>query len=119
MVEGPPAEATRPATSVEFDDDEVRVVVHGQMGATWGQSFRWQDIERVCFTDEGLYSSDRISVELKGGMKPVVVLTEALGGNKFFGALMERGYFPEAVWRRAVGETGGATYCWPPRQSGG
>jgi hypothetical protein len=89
--------------SVEFDEDEVRVVAHGQMDASWNQSFRWKDIERVCFTDEGLYSSDRISVELKGGPKPVIILTEVFGGNEFFGAVTERGYFPEEVWRKAMG----------------
>jgi hypothetical protein len=102
---------------VEFDEDEVRVRALGQMDATWNQSFRWEDIERVCFTDEGLYSSDRISVELKSNLKTVVILTEALGGTEFFGALTERGYFPQEVWRRAIGETGGATHCWPPRPS--
>jgi hypothetical protein len=86
-------------------------------GRDGNQSFRWEQIERVCFTDEGLYSSDRISIELKGGLKPVVVLTEALGGNEFFGALTERGYFPQEVCRRAMGETGGATHCWPPQPS--
>lgn len=58
-----------------------------------------------------LYSSDKISVELKGELKPVTVLTEGVGGSEFFGALTERGYFPAAVRRKAVGETGGATYC--------
>ncbi|MES2299939.1 MAG: hypothetical protein V4582_23065 [Pseudomonadota bacterium] len=105
--------------SVVFDDEEVRVVAHGQMDAKWNQSFRWEDIERVCFTDEGLYSSDRISVELKAGQTPVVVLTEAIGGTEFFGAITERGYFPEEVWRRVMGEAGGATVCWPPRPSSG
>lgn len=105
--------------SVEFDEEEVRIVAHGEMDASWNQSFRWEDIVRVCFTDEGLYSSDRISVELKDGQTPVVILTGALGGSGFFGALTERGYFPQEVWRRAMGETGGATYCWPPRPSGG
>lgn len=52
--------------SVELDEEEVRVA-HGQMDATWNHSFRWEQIERVCFTDEGLYSLDRISVELRGG----------------------------------------------------
>lgn len=29
--------------SVEFDDEEVRVVANGQMDVTWNQSFRWED----------------------------------------------------------------------------
>lgn len=50
---------------------------------------------------------------------PVFILTEALGGTEFFGAFTERGYFPEEKWRKAMGTTGGATYCWPPRPSSG
>ena len=38
--------------SVQFDDEEVRVVAHGQMDTSWNQSFCWEQIERVCFTDE-------------------------------------------------------------------
>lgn len=37
------------------DEVEVRVVAHGQIDASLNQSFRWEQIERVCFTDEGLY----------------------------------------------------------------
>ena len=101
--------------SVEFDNDEVRVMVLEKMDAEWNQKFLWTDIRRVCFKDEGLYSSDSIRIELKDRQSPVVVLTEARGGTAFFGALTERGYFPEEVWRRAMGETGGATYCWPQK----
>ena len=101
--------------SVEFDNDEVRVMVLEKMDAEWNQKFLWTDIRRVCFKDEGLYSSDSIRIELKDRQSPVVVLTEARGGTAFFGALTERGYFPEEVWRRAMGGTGGATYCWPQK----
>lgn len=52
--------------SIELDGEEVRVVAHCQMDATWDEAFCWKDMGRVCFTDEGLYPSDRISVELKG-----------------------------------------------------
>ncbi|HTD04062.1 hypothetical protein [Undibacterium sp.] len=101
--------------SVEFDDNEVRVIVLEQLEATWNQEFRWNDIDRVCFKDGGLYSSDVILIELKGRQTPAVILTEARGGNDFFGALTDRGYFPEEVWRRAMGETSGAMYCWPQK----
>jgi len=103
--------------SVEFDDREVRVIVLERLDAEWNQNFRWADIKRVCFKDEGLYSSDRIFIELEGRQSPAVVLTEARGGTTFFGALCERGYFPEEVLRQALGETEGASYCWPPKSS--
>ena len=100
--------------AVEFDDVEVRVRVIERLDPEWNQSFRWADVVRVCFKDEGLYSSDVILVELKDCEKRVAVLSEAKGGNEFFGALTERGLFPEEVWRKAIGETGGAIHCWPP-----
>lgn len=104
--------------AVEFDDVEVRVRVLDRLEADWNQSFRWAEVVRVCFKDAGLYSSDVVFVEIKGRERPVAVLTEATGGNEFFGALTERGLFPEAVWRKAIGETGGATHCWPPQNAG-
>jgi len=104
--------------AVEFDDVEVRVRVLERLEADWNQSFRWAEVVRVCFQDAGLYSSDVVIVEIAGRERPVAVLTEAKGGNEFFGALTERGLFPEAVWRKAIGETGGATHCWPPQSAG-
>ena len=102
--------------AVEFDAEEVRVIVLERLEKGWNQSFHWSDVERVCFKDEGLSSSDILFIDIKGREKPVAVLTEARGGTKFFGELTERGLFPEEVWRKAMGETGGAMHCWPPKQ---
>ena len=103
--------------AIEFDADEVRVIVLARLEKDWNQSFRWSDVERVCFKDEGLSSSDILFIEIKDKKKPVAVLTEARGSTKFFGALTERGLFPEDVWRKAMGETGGALHCWPPKKN--
>jgi hypothetical protein len=105
--------------SVEFDEEEVRVIVLDRFEATWNQSFRWSDIVRVCFQDAGIFASDILFIELTGRINPAVVLTEAKGGSAFFGALCGRGFLPEDVWRKAISETGGATHCWPPGQTGG
>jgi hypothetical protein len=103
--------------TVEFDDARVKVRVLEKLDPAWNQEFVWADISRVCFKDEGLYSSDSIIIQLNGREKPVVVPSEAKGGSEFFGALTERGYFPEEVWRRAMGETSEAMHCWPPLES--
>ena len=103
--------------AVEFDDACVKVLVLDKLDPAWNQEFVWSDITRVCFKDEGLFTSDSIIVQLKGRERPVVVPSEARGGSAFFGALTERGYFPEEVWRRAIGETSGAIHCWPPLES--
>lgn len=100
--------------SVQFDDDKIKMLVLNRLDPALNQDFAWRDISRVCFKDEGLYSSDSIIIYLNGRELPVVVPSEAKGGSEFFGALTERGYFPEEVWRRAIGETSGGVHCWPP-----
>ena len=100
--------------SVQFDDDRVKVLVLERLDPALNQDFAWADISRVCFKDEGLNSSDSIIIQLNGRERLVVLLSEVKGGSEFFGALTERGYFPEEVWRRAIGETGGSIHCWPP-----
>jgi len=99
---------------VEFDDAGVRVRVLADLDAEWNQTFHWSDITRVCFKDGGMLSSDVVYLSLNDRQKPAVVPTEARGGHEFFGALCDRGYFPEKVWRRAVGDTSGGLHCWPP-----
>jgi len=100
--------------SVQWDDEQVEVRVLERLAPDWNQSFMWSDVVRVCFKDAGLYASDVLLIEVAGRERPVAVLTEAKGGSAFFGVLADRGLFPEHVWRKAIGETGGATYCWPP-----
>jgi hypothetical protein len=102
---------------VEWDDEQVDVRVLERLEADWNQSFKWSDVVRVCFKDAGIYSSDVLLIEVAGRERPVVVPTEAKGGSELFGALAGRGLFPEDVWRKAIGETGGATHCWPPRNA--
>jgi hypothetical protein len=104
----------REQLAVRFDDDAVAVRVLADFESGWNQDFRWEDIERVCFTDGGLYGSDMIHVAVRGRADRAVIPTEAAGGSAFFGALSERGLFPEVVWRRAIGDTSGGTHCWPP-----
>ena len=99
--------------AVDFDDDLVRVSVLARLDVDWEQSFRWVDVERVCFTDGGIYRSDALFIHVRERSKPVVVLTEARGGPAFFGALCARGLFPPHVMQAAVRETGGRTHCWP------
>lgn len=102
---------------VKFDSEGVSVEVIDRLELDWNQTFLWKDVTRICFRDGGLYSSDVIFVETRGNDKPAVILTEARGGGSFFGELTNRGLFPDEVWRRAIAETGGATYCWPPKEN--
>ena len=99
--------------TVEFDEEVVRVRVLKELDPEWNQSFAWDDIKRVCFKDGGLWGSDIVYVSLKSVDVVRAVPTEAQGGHAFFGAVCERGLFPESVWRRAAGDTSGGMHCWP------
>lgn len=99
--------------AVVCSDEGVAVQVLSGMEQEWNQSCRWMDIKRVCFKDQGIYQSDLIYLEVANQERPVIVPTEARGGDEFFGQLEERGLFPREIWAKAIAETGGATHCWP------
>ena len=100
--------------AVAFDEHEIRVSVLAGLGPEWNQSIHWSNIKRVCWKDGGLSSSDLVYISRKEPDSVVVIPTEARGGAEFFGALCDRGYFPEHVWRKALGSTDGSMHCWPP-----
>lgn len=102
--------------SVAFDQVHVRVVDAQDPAADWNQQFAWADVIRVCFVDGGLDDSDYLFFTLREQEKPQVVPTEVPGGPELFGAVVDRGLFPEDVWRKAIAETGGRTHCWPPHE---
>jgi hypothetical protein len=110
----PPPKALSEQLSVEFDDLQVRIRALADTDERWNQTFEWSDIVRVCFMDEGIYQSDLLFIELRGKPEPIIVPTEASGGSALFDALTAHGVFPEDVWRKAMGETGGRVHCWPP-----
>jgi hypothetical protein len=100
--------------AVEFDDEQIRVRVLDGLGPEWNQTLSWSNIKRVCWKDGGVSSSDLIYISKIQPDEIVVVPAEARGGHEFFGALCNRQLFPEEVWRRALGDTGGGMHCWPP-----
>ena len=112
------SEASIPARvmAIDYDNEQVRVYARN-MDPELNQTFRWDEITRVCFLDGGLQSSDILSIELRGREKPVTIFTEAQEGVGIFGQLVDRGYFPEEAWRKAVGSTNSEMTCWPPKPS--
>lgn len=103
--------------SVEFDDAAFRVHHHDGEVLASSEHFEWKDVTRVCFVDEGIYQSDLILIEIRDRENPVVIPIEGAGGTEFFGKLCDGGLFPEQVWRKAIGETGGRAHCWPPHET--
>jgi hypothetical protein len=103
--------------SVSYDATDVRVVAEHPADPRWNQSFCWSNIRRVCFKDGGMFASDIIYISLKHPDSVMVIPTQAKGGPEFFGALCDRGLFPEVIWRKAVGDSSGGMHCWPPPKS--
>ena len=102
--------------AVEFDDEDIRVVALEGMSPDWNQSLKWASIKRVCWKDGGLWGSDLVYLSQIQPDIVVTIPTEARGGHEFFGALCNRGLFPELIWRRALGDTSGGLHCWPPTE---
>jgi hypothetical protein len=108
----------RPASSllaVDWDETTVRIRVLDKLEPFWNQEFRWPDITRVCFKDEGVFASDIVFLEVAGHDNPVCILTEARQGPDFMAELFGRGLFPWDVLKKAVSSTNGGMICWPPR----
>ena len=99
--------------AVEFDDVGCRVVVIEELDPEWNQEFTWNRVRRVCFKDGGMLSSDIVYLSLVHPEQVVAVPTEARGGAEFFGQICDSGLLPEAIWRKAVGDTSGGLHCWP------
>jgi len=100
---------------IECDDALVTLRVSPPGKDPWTQAFPWSSIVRVCFRGEGVGDSDTLYVFTTQRPESYVIPTEGRGGPAFFGALVERGLFPRDLFAKAMGSTGGATYCWPPR----
>ena len=99
---------------VTFDEHEIQIRALEGMSPEWNQSLSWSNIKRVCWKDGGIYSSDMVYISRVEPDSVFVFPTEARGGDELFGALCERGFFPEHLWRQALGSTNGGMYCWPP-----
>ena len=101
--------------AIDWDETTVRVRVLDKLEPFWNQEFRWADITRVCFKDEGVFASDIVFLEVAGRDKPVCILTEGRQGPDFMAELFGRGLFPWDVLKKAVSSTNGGMICWPPR----
>ena len=98
--------------SVEFDAEAVSVTARPPGREPWAQSFRWADIERVCFKAEELGTSDGVYVFTRLRPESFVVPTEARGGAEFWAELIRRGLFdPELAISAASAVSG--TFWWP------
>jgi len=102
---------------VERDNGVIRVLTLPPLDPGFHRQFRWEDITRVCFEDGGISLSDLLFIECRNQEKPAVIFTEAKGAAEFLAELVQRGLFPETIFKKAIGSSGGGMYCWPPKDS--
>lgn len=98
---------------VSFDDEHVYLSARPPGHPAWSQEFRWDDITRVCFKQEDMWTSDAIYVFTSTRPESYAVPTEAKGGSDFWEEILRRKFFdPKLAIRAAHSQDG--LYCWPP-----
>lgn len=98
---------------VAFDDTHIHVRANPPHREGWAYSFLWNDIERVCFEDNGLSASDCLYIRIKGQEQSYQIPTEAHGSDELFLELNRRGLFPDDLMKQATYSTDGGLYCYP------
>lgn len=99
--------------AVTFDDECVTMTAKPPGRDPWEQSFRWSEVERVCFKSEGALASDGVYIFATQRSESFVVPTEAKGGTDFWAKILERGLFPADLATKAATLSGGEILCWP------
>jgi hypothetical protein len=99
--------------AVTFDDECVTMTAKPPGRDSWEQSFRWSEVERVCFKSEGALASDGIYIFTTQRPESFVVPTEAKGGVEFWSEILERRLFSSDLAIKAATLTGGEILCWP------
>ena len=101
---------------VKVDDEGVYFDVSPSNKESWKDSFNWESVERICFKDEGLYSSDAYYVFTSNRPESYVIPEEANGGKEFVHKMLELKLFDDEYFIQAMGATDGGYYCWPKHE---
>lgn len=99
--------------NVTFDEDRVTMAASPPGREPWEQSFRWSEVERICFKSEGALASDGIYIFTTQRPESFAVPTEATGGPEFWAKIIERGLVPPEYAIKTATLTGGEMLCWP------
>jgi len=98
---------------ITIDENNVHLDVAPPGEDAWTDSFSWDSVDRICFKDEGPYSSDLYYVFVNGRPESYVIPVEASGGEEFVEKVLARNLFDKKLFTKAMRETDGAMYCWP------
>jgi hypothetical protein len=98
---------------VTHDGERITLQVSPPNGTAWEESFRFDEIIRVCYEAEGYLGSDRLYIFIRDREASYVVPTAARGGAELFGALIEHHLFDAKLAIEAATSEEGSLYCWP------
>jgi hypothetical protein len=99
---------------IAFDDDGVRIAAAPPGGEAWEASFRWDEIERVCFEAVAeLWERDTVYVFTRQRPESFVIPADIEEGQAVWQEIIRRGHFDAELAIKAVLE-GPGLYCWPP-----
>ena len=99
--------------TVEFDAGQVSLIASPPGQQPWTQTFRWDEVERVCFEAGDFVASDALYLFTRLRPESYVIPIEAAGGQEFWFEIIERGFF-DAELAIQVASAAEGIFCWPP-----
>lgn len=99
--------------SVRFDEERASLHAEPPGGEPWEVSFRFDEVERVCFEAGEYLSPDTVYVFVSGREASYRFPTEAKGGVELWGEMVRRELFDAELAIR-VATMGEGIACWPP-----
>jgi membrane protease YdiL (CAAX protease family) len=98
---------------IAFDEEWIRLHVSPPDRPSWSQTFRWADIERVCFEAEAFLVSDGLYIFTRQHPESYHIPIDGSGGRAFWNEIIRRGLF-DAEMALEVATAAEGVRCWPP-----
>ena len=102
--------------SVHWDEEYIYRAVSPPGEEAWNDSFKWADIERICFEATDYMYSDDIYIFTTERPESYVIPIEAKGGSALWDLILSKKLFDAELAIKAATSTEG-TYCWPETNS--
>ena len=99
--------------AVEFDAEEVRLSASPPNMTAWQQSFRWDEVVRVCFQSQDFLLSDELYIFTSQRPESYLIPLEASGAAELWGEIIHRGLFDARLAIQAA-QSHDELFCWPP-----
>ena len=99
--------------TVTFDAEQVHISASAPGRTPWQQSFRWAEVERICFQSQDFMLTDELYIFTSQRPESYLIPMEAQGAAELWGEIIRRGLFDAALAIQAAQSTN-ELFCWPP-----